>query len=185
MFASIVTISGSLPHWYGEICCCSYVVVVVTPGGLPACSGGFRGNMTYIIVVTFGGLPACYGGRCCCRCCKSLFLFLANVSRSGSIVVVGEPIFANVSGFGVVVVLVDRLRANDFTEARAPKWAKVIKLPRRDAHAATPSLNNNIVYRIYCLFNSHFILGTVRIHTSQVLHCGRRNILPLRGRNPT
>ena len=127
MFASIVTISGSLPHWYGEICCCSYVVVVVTPGGLPACSGGFRGNMTYIIVVTFGGLPACYGGRCCCRCCKLLLSFLANVSRSGSIVVVGDPIFANVSGFGVVVAEGDRLRVNDFTEARAPKWAKVIK----------------------------------------------------------
>ena len=154
MFVSIVTISGGLPHWYGEICCCSYVVVVVTPGGLPACSGGFKGNMTYIIVVTFGGLPACYGGRCCCRCCKLLLSFLANVSRSGSIVVVGDPIFENVSGFGVVVAEGDGLSLDDFTGARAPKWAKMIKLPRRDAHAATPSLNNNIVYRIYCLFNN-------------------------------
>ena len=102
MFASIVTISGGRPHWYGEICCCSYVVVVVTPGGLPAWYGGFKGNMTYIIVVTFGGLPACYGRRCCCRCCKLLLSFLANVSRSGSIVVVGDPIFENVLGFGVV-----------------------------------------------------------------------------------
>ena len=50
-----------------------------------------------------------------------LFSFLANVSRSGSIAVVGNPIFANVSGFGVVVVLGDRLRGHDFTEARAPK----------------------------------------------------------------
>ena len=32
-----------------------------------------------------------------------LFSFFGNVSRSGSIVVVGDPIFANVSGFGVVV----------------------------------------------------------------------------------
>ena len=79
--------------------------------------------------------------------------FLANVSRSGSIVVVGDPIFENVSGFGVVVAQGDGLGADDFTEARAPKWAKVIKLFRRDAHAAPPSLNNNIVYRIYCLFN--------------------------------
>ena len=83
----------------------------------------------------------------------SLLSFLANVWRSGSIVVVGDPIFANVSGFGVVVDLVDRLGGGYFTEARAPKWAKVIKLPRLDALAATPSLNNNIVYRIYCLFN--------------------------------
>ena len=58
--------------------------------------------------------------------------FLANVSRSGSIVVVGDPIFENVSGFGVVVVLVDRLRGHHFTEARAPKWAKVSKLSRRE-----------------------------------------------------
>ena len=61
-----------------------------------------------------------------------LFSFLGNVSRSGSIVVVGEPIFANVSGFGVVVAEGDRLRGNHFTEARAPKWAKVSKLPRRE-----------------------------------------------------
>ena len=88
--------------------------------------------MTYIIVVTFGGLPACYGGRCCCRCCKSLLLLLANVSRSGSIVVVGDPIFANVSGFGVFVAEGDRLGLDDFTEARTPKWAKVIKLLRRE-----------------------------------------------------
>ena len=121
MFASIVTISGRLPHWYGKICCCSYVVVVVTPGGLPPCYGGFKGNMTYIIVVTFGGLPACYGARCCCRCCKLLLSFLANVSRSGSIVVLGDPIFANVSGFGVVVAQGDGLGCHHFTEARAPK----------------------------------------------------------------
>ena len=43
----------------------------------------------------------------------------------------------------VVVVLGVRLRCHHFTEARAPKWAKVIKLPRRDALAATPSLNNS------------------------------------------
>ena len=61
-----------------------------------------------------------------------LLLFFANVSRSGSIVVVGDPIFANVSGFGVVVVLGDRLRGHHFTEARAPIWAKVIKLRRRE-----------------------------------------------------
>ena len=61
-----------------------------------------------------------------------LFSFLVNVSRSDSIVVVGDPIFANVSGFGVVVVLGDRLGPHDFTEARASKWAKVIKLPRRE-----------------------------------------------------
>ena len=47
------------------------------------------------------------------------------------------------------------MRFDDFTEARATKWAKVIKLPRRDALAATPSLNNNIVYRIYCLFDNN------------------------------
>ena len=84
------------------------------------------------------------------RCCKLLFSFLANVSSSGSIVVVGDPIFANVSSFGVVVAQGAGLRLDDFTEARATKWAKVSKLPRRDALAATPSLNNNIVYRIYC-----------------------------------
>ena len=50
-----------------------------------------------------------------------LFSFLANVSRSGSIVVLGDPIFAKVSGFGVVVGLVDRVRATHFTEAGAPK----------------------------------------------------------------
>ena len=132
MFVSIVIISGGLPHWYGEICCCCYVAVVVTPSGLPACSNGFRGNMTYIIVVTFGGLLACYGGRCCCRCCRLLLSFLVNVSRSGSIVVVGDPIFENVSGFVVVVVLVEGLAPHDFTEVRAPKWTKVIKLLRRE-----------------------------------------------------
>ena len=116
---------------------------------LPARSGGIRGNMTYIIVVTFSGLPARSRGRCCCRCCKLLLSFLANVSRSGSIVVVGDPIFANVSSFGVVVGQQAVLGGHHFTEARAPKWAKVIKLPRRDAHAPTPSLNNNIIYRIY------------------------------------
>ena len=61
-----------------------------------------------------------------------LFSFLANVSRSGSIVVLGDPIFANVSGFGVVVAEGEGLRGHHFTEARAPKWAKVIKLPRRE-----------------------------------------------------
>ena len=131
------------------------VVIIVTGSSLPACSDGFRGNMTYIIVVTFGGLPACYGGRCCCRCCKLLLSFLANVSRSGSIVVVGDPIFENVSGFGVVVAQGAGLRGHHFTEARAPKWTKVSKLPRRDALAAVTSLNNNIVYRIYCLFNNN------------------------------
>ena len=70
-------------------------------------------------------------------------------------VVLGDPIFANVSGFGVVVGLGGGLHPNDFTEARAPKWAKVIKLLRRDAHAATYLLNNNIIYRIYCLFNNN------------------------------
>ena len=74
------------------------------------------------------------------------------MSRSGSIAVVGDPIFENVSGFGVVVAEGDRLRGTHFTEARALKWSKVIKLLGRDAHAATPSLNNNLVCRIYCLF---------------------------------
>ena len=73
-----------------------------------------------------------------------LLSFLANVSRSGTNFVHGDPIFANVSGFGVVVGLVDGLGAHDFTEARALKWAKMIKLPKRDAHAATPSPNNDI-----------------------------------------
>ena len=50
-----------------------------------------------------------------------LLSFLANVSRSGSIVVLGDPIFANVSGFGVVVGEGDRLGVNDFSEAGAPK----------------------------------------------------------------
>ena len=50
-----------------------------------------------------------------------LFSFLANVSRSGSIVVLGDPIFANVSDLGVVVDLVDGLGGGYFTEARAPK----------------------------------------------------------------
>ena len=48
-------------------------------------------------------------------------LFFGNVSRSGSIVVVGDPIFANVSGFGVVVGQGPTLRGTHFTEARAPK----------------------------------------------------------------
>ena len=78
-----------------------------------------------------------------------LLSFSANVLRSGSIAVLGDPIFANVSGFGVVVGEGEGLGGTHCTEARAPKWAKVIKLPRRDAHAATPSLNNNIIYRIY------------------------------------
>ena len=56
-----------------------------------------------------------------------------------------NSIFANVSGFGVVVAKGDRLRGNDFTKARAPKWAKVSILPRRDAHAAVTSANNNII----------------------------------------
>ena len=60
------------------------------------------------------------------------FVVVANVSRSESFVVLRNPIFANVSGFGVVVVLVDRLRGGYFTEARAPKWAKVSKLLRRE-----------------------------------------------------
>ena len=46
-----------------------------------------------------------------------LLSFLANVSRSGSIVVLGVPIFGNVLRFGVVVGLVEGLRLNDFTEA--------------------------------------------------------------------
>ena len=75
-----------------------------------------------------------------------LFSFLANVSRSGSIVVLGDPIFANVSGFGVVVGQGAVLGGHHFTEARAPKWAKVNKLFGRDAHAAIPSSNNNIIY---------------------------------------
>ena len=47
-------------------------------------------------------------------------------------VVVGDPIFENVSGFGVVVAEGEGLAPHDFTEARAPKWAKVSKLPRRE-----------------------------------------------------
>ena len=138
--------------------------------------------MTSIIVVTFTGLPARSRGRCCCRCCKLLFSFSGNVSRSGSIVVVGDPIFANVSGFGVVVAEGEGLGANHFTEARAPKWAKVSKLPRRDAHAPTPSLNNNIVYRIYCLFNS---VGWRRPeYTPATCHTADDGILShIRGRN--
>ena len=69
---------------------------------------------------------------------------LTSVSRSGSIVVFGDPIFVNVSSFGVVVAQGGVLGSTHFTEARVPKCAKVIKLPRRDAHAATPSANNNI-----------------------------------------
>ena len=75
-----------------------------------------------------------------------LLSFLANVSRSGSIVVLGDPIFVNVSGFGVVVGRQAVLGGTHFTEATAPKWVKLIKLPRRDAHAATPSPNNSIIY---------------------------------------
>ena len=61
-----------------------------------------------------------------------MLLFLGSVSRSDSIVVVGDAIFANVSVFGVVVAEGEGLRGHDFTEARAPKLAKVIKLPRRE-----------------------------------------------------
>ena len=75
-----------------------------------------------------------------------LLSFLANVSRSGSLVVLGDPNFAIVSNFGVVVGLVDGLKARYSTEARAPKWAKVIKLFERDAHATNPSFNKNIMY---------------------------------------
>ena len=74
-----------------------------------------------------------------------LLSFLANVSRSGSIVVLGDPMFANVLGFGVVVGLGEGLGGHHFIEARAPKWAKVIKLLRRDAHVATPCQQNHVI----------------------------------------
>ena len=70
---------------------------------------GFVVPLLFFVVGHSKRSPACYGGRCCCRCCKLLLSFLVNVSRSGSIVVVGDPIFANVSGFGVVVAEGDRL----------------------------------------------------------------------------
>ena len=92
-----------------------------------------------------------------------LLSFSGNDPRSGSIVVVGDPIFENVSGFGVVVAEGEGLRGHHFTEARAPKWTKVSKLPRRDALAATPSLNNNIVYRIYCLFNGVLVKNLMKV----------------------
>ena len=76
-----------------------------------------------------------------------------NVSGFGNILVAGNPIFANVSGFGGVVGQGPFLRGHHFTKARAPKWAKVSILPRRDAHPPVTSANNNIIYRIYCLFN--------------------------------
>ena len=68
-----------------------------------------------------------------------------NVSGYGKILVAGNPIFANVSGFGIVVGQQPFLGAHHFTKARAPKWAKVSILPRRDAHAAVTSANNNII----------------------------------------
>ena len=64
-----------------------------------------------------------------------------NVSRSGVIVAVEDSILANVSRFGVAVGQVEVLGGDDFTKARAPKWARMIKLPKRDAHAAIPSSN--------------------------------------------
>ena len=44
-----------------------------------------------------------------------------NVPRSGSIVVLGDPLFANISSFGVVVGEGGGLCGHHFTEARAPK----------------------------------------------------------------
>ena len=75
---------------------------------------------------------------------------------------------------------------NDFTKARATKWAKVSILPRRHAHAATPSSNNNIIYRIYCLFNNNnsHIGDAANIHLrGDTLRL--RNTLPLCGRSPS
>ena len=54
------------------------------------------------------------------------------------------------------------MRRNDFTRARATKWAKVSILPRRHAHAATPSSNNNIIYRIYIYSTATIILSRRR-----------------------
>ena len=89
-----------------------------------------------------------------------------NVSGFGNILVAGNPIFANVSGFGGFVGQGPLLGTNHFTKARAPKWAKVSILPRRDAQGPVPSANNNIIYRIYCLFNNNnhnnLTAGTIR-----------------------
>ena len=54
------------------------------------------------------------------------------------------------------------------TKARAPKWAKVSIFPRRDAHAAVTSANNNIIYRIY-------------IYSTIILLKRRRDKPPARG----
>ena len=77
------------------------------------------------------------------------------------------------------------MRGHHFTEARALKCSKVSKLPRREREAQAPSANNNIIYRIYCLFNnnnnSHFRAGP-NIHQRGVtLRIGI--LLPLRGRS--
>ena len=97
---------------------------------------------------------------CCCRCC-CVVVAAREASPNGvrwfrvTFVVVGNAILSNVSGFGVVVGQQPWLRGHDFTRARATKWAKVSILPRRHAHAATPSSNNNIIHRIYYLFNNN------------------------------
>ena len=77
-----------------------------------------------------------------------------NVSGFGNIFVAGNPIFANVSGFGGVVGQQPFLRSHHFTRARASKWAKVSILLRRDAHPPVTSASNIIIYRIYCLFQA-------------------------------
>ena len=68
-----------------------------------------------------------------------LLPFLANVSRFGSIVVLGDPIFANVSRLGVVAGQGTGLGGNNVSQARAPNWVKLIKLPRREHEGAVPS----------------------------------------------
>ena len=121
------------------------------------------------------------------RCCCSAWSFphrYAMITYQVTFVVVGNTILTNVSGFGVVVGQGPWLRPHDFTEARAPKWAKVTTSPRRDAKGAVPSSNNNIVYRIYYLFNNNnnsHLGDAANIHLrGATLRIGI--LLPLRGR---
>ena len=106
-----------------------------------------------LILITSRDQTARYGGRCCCFCCFcccDFWWMFQGLGRLLNFKIVFEECFR----FRRCCWKCGGLRGNDFTRARATKWAKVSILPRRHAHAATPSSNNNIIYRIYYLFNS-------------------------------
>ena len=91
-------------------------------------------------------------------CCVVVALLLQNkptVSNGWRIVVVGKAKMTTVSKMRIVAGQGRTLAGHHFTKARASKWSKVTILPRPDARAEVTSANNNILYRIYNLFNNN------------------------------